>query len=296
MTVTIENQFLTAEFLEKGAELCHLVSKDSGFDYIWQADPQYWGRHAPVLFPFVGRLKDDQYQYEGKTYQMGQHGFARDCDFTVTAQTTNAVTFNLKDSPITRVNYPFAFSLDITYTLKDSQLTVAYHVANPAVKPLYFSIGGHPGFNVPMSAELSFEDYYLSYEPKKTRVQVPLAGPYSDLAHKTLAPTDTDLDLTHELFKNDAMIYELHHQNRFTLKSEKNYRAISLIVEDAPYVGIWSAYPKQAPYVCIEPWWGIADRVDSTGELTQKTGINRLNAGETFDRHYMIQVHQRRAF
>ncbi|MFD0897265.1 aldose 1-epimerase family protein [Loigolactobacillus binensis] len=296
MTLSIKNQFLQANFTEKGAELTNLISLDSGTEYIWQADPQVWGRHAPILFPFVGRLKNDQYRYQGKTYHMGQHGFARDRVFTVSNQTATTISFKLTADAQSRKIYPFAFELTVTYQLIDNDLKVTYRVHNPATSELYFSIGGHPGFNVPVTPENKFEDYYISYEPKKSRVQIPLVGPFNDAAHKTLAATDIDHDLTHELFQNDALIYELHQPNTFTLKNDHNHQGISVTVPDAPYTGIWSPYPTTGNLVCIEPWWGIADNLETSGELTEKMGINELAGGEDFSGSYTITAHQRRAF
>nr|SFZ88097.1 LacX protein, plasmid [Loigolactobacillus rennini] len=296
MSLSIKNQFLQANFTAKGAELTNLISLDSGNEYIWQGDPKIWNRHAPVLFPIVGRLKNDQYRYQGKTYHMTQHGFARDRTFQVVAHQSDAISFQLKDDQKTWQNYPFAFELTVTYQLLDNDLEVTYFVHNPAQKPLYFSIGGHPGFNIPLTTDNKFEDYYISYEPKKTRVQIPLVGAYNDAAHKTLAPTDTDLDLSHELFHADALIYELNQVNTFTLKNDQNQHSVSVTVPNAPYTGIWSPYPKAGNFVCIEPWWGIADNVAANGDFTQKMGINHLAPGADFTGSFTITAHQRRAF
>ncbi|ATO43827.1 aldose 1-epimerase family protein [Loigolactobacillus coryniformis] len=297
MSLSIKNQFLQANFTEKGAELTNLISLDSGTEYIWQADPQIWGRHAPILFPFVGRLKNDEYHYQGKTYHMGQHGFARDRDFKVVNHEATTISFQLTDDEQSWQIYPFAFELTVTYQLVDNELEVTYFVHNPAEKEdLYFSVGGHPGFNIPLTDENKFEDYYISYEPKKSRVQIPLVGPFNDAAHKTLASTDTDHDLSHDLFSGDALIYELHQPNTFTLKNDHNHQGISVSVPDAPYTGIWSPYPTTGNFVCIEPWWGIADNLETSGELTEKMGINQLAAGADFTGSFTITAHQRRAF
>ncbi|MFD1317640.1 aldose 1-epimerase family protein [Loigolactobacillus zhaoyuanensis] len=296
MTLSIKNQFLQANFTEKGAELTNLISLDSGNEYIWQADPQVWGRHAPILFPFVGRLKNDEYHYQGKTYHMGQHGFARDRDFTVVDHGATSISFELTDDEQSRQIYPFAFVLTVTYQLVDNDLEVSYFVHNPADSDLYFSIGGHPGFKIPLTDDTAFEDYYISYEPKKSRVQIPLVGPFNDAAHKTLAATDADHDLSHELFQDDALIYELHQPNTFTLKNDHNQHSISVTVPNAPYTGIWSPYPGTGDLVCIEPWWGIADSLETSGELTEKMGINQLAAGADFTGSFTITAHQRRGF
>lgn len=193
MTVIIQNDQLIAEIAEHGAELISLKSKEHGLEYIWQGDPAYWGRHAPVLFPFVGRLKDDQYVYQGKTYQMGQHGFARDMDFEVIEHGQEMASFILRSTPETLEKYPFDFELVISYELGGDGITVHYQVANTGEKEMFFSIGGHPAFNVPLEEGLSFEDFYLAFSPLKSRLRLPLKGPFIDMDQKTLGQTNTNL-------------------------------------------------------------------------------------------------------
>ena len=290
MTVTIENEKVTAIIAEDGAELISLKDRKTGLEYIWQADPAFWGRHAPVLFPFVGRLKDDRYSYQNQTFPMGQHGFARDQVFEVIEQGEQSVSLLLKSSSKTKEIYPFDFELVLTYELTDAEITVGYQVINTGNEEMLFSIGGHPAFNVPLEEQLSFTDYYFSIEPKKDRVQIPLAGPYADLEHKTLGQTISDFDLKRELFINDALIYETPGENKIIIKSDKSEHSLTLKYDDIPYVGIWSPYQVEAPFVCIEPWWGIADSVSSDGQLEHKYAINRLLPEEVFKTTYTIEV------
>lgn len=290
MSIIIENPQLTASFTAKGAELTSLKSKENGLEYIWQADPACWGRHAPVLFPFVGRLKDDQYTYKGTAYPMGQHGFARDKEFQVLRQKADEVSFVLKSDEETRKIYPFDFELQIDYRLGGDGLTVVYTVKNTGPEEMYFSIGGHPAFNVPLTEGHSFEDYFLQYSPLKSRIRIPLNGSYIDLDQRTIGQTNTSLDFTHELFASDALIFETKDLNAFTIRCDTSEHSVTLSYDSMPYVGIWSPYPKEAPFVCIEPWCGIADSVNATGELTEKTGINHLDAGKVFTVKYAITV------
>lgn len=270
MTVIIQNDQLIAEIAEHGAELISLKSKEHGLEYIWQGDPVYWGRHAPVLFPFVGRLKDDQYVYQGKTYQMGQHGFARDMDFEVIEHGQEMASFILRSTPETLEKYPFDFELVISYELGGDGITVHYQVANTGEKEMFFSIGGHPAFNVPLEEGLSFEDFYLAFSPLKSRLRLPLKGPFIDMDQKTLGQTNTNLALNRELFEQDALVFETRGLNAYAIRSEKSSHSVTLSYKDMPYVGIWSPYPKEAPFVCIEPWCGIADTVNSSGNLMEK--------------------------
>ncbi|MBO0468420.1 aldose 1-epimerase family protein [Enterococcus plantarum] len=288
MTVQIENDYLIATIAEDGAELISLKSKKNNIEYIWQGDPAFWGRHAPVLFPVVGRLKDDQYTYENQTYPMGQHGFARDSLFEVIEHGSELVSLSLKSTKESKKIYPFEFELILSYVLEEDNLIVKYQVENTGNADMYFSIGGHPAFNVPLEQELTFDDYYLSFSPKKSRTQIPLAGPFADFEHKTLGQTNTSLDLRRELFKEDAIIFETKGVNTFTIETDEGPHSISLSFTDMPYVGVWSPYPQEAPFVCIEPWCGIADEVNTTGNLVDKKGINKLVTADIFKTQYTL--------
>lgn len=288
MTVQIENEFLIATIAEDGAELVSLKSKKTNIEYIWQGDPAYWARHAPVLFPVVGRLKNDQYTYENQTYSMSQHGFARDGLFQVIEHGPELVSLSLKSSKETKKIYPFDFELILSYALEEDNLVVRYQVENTGQSEMYFSIGGHPAFNVPLEKGLNFDDYYLSFLPKKSRTQIPLTGPFADFEHKTLCQTNTSLDIRRELFKEDAIIFETKGENTITIETDESPHHISLSYTDMPYVGIWSPYTKEAPFVCIEPWCGIADEVNTTGNIVDKKGINKLAAADIFKTHYTL--------
>lgn len=290
VTVKIENEFIIATIAEDGAELVSLISKETQMEYMWQGDPAYWARHAPVLFPIVGRLKNDEYSYAGQTYSMSQHGFARDSLFEVIQHGKELVSLALKSSKETKKHYPFDFELILSYELVGESVIVSYQVENTGSKEMYFSIGGHPAFNVPLENNLTFDDYYLTFTPLKSRIQLPLEGPYVDTEHRTLGQTNTSLDLRHEMFKEDAIIFETKGTNTFTIASDESDHSISLSYKNMPYVGIWSPYPKQAPFVCIEPWCGIADTLDSNGKLIDKMGINRLETNQLFHTQYTISV------
>jgi Galactose mutarotase and related enzymes len=290
MDVTIETPHLRAVIRSKGAELISLWSKETEIEYIWQADPNHWGRHAPVLFPIVGSLKDNQYTYQGKTYSMSQHGFARDSEFTLLEQSEDSVSFVLESNEEIRKNYPFEFRLILTYELGGDGIVVKYRVENPVEEDLYFSIGGHPAFNIPLEEGLTFEDYFLAPSPMKSRVNLPLKNGKIDLEQRTLGQTNTNIALTHELFHNDALIFETKGLNSFALRSEKSPHSVTLTYNHLPFVGIWSTYPVESPFVCIEPWDGIADTLSTTGELTEKLGIKHLTAHQTYEMKYSITV------
>lgn len=289
MTVELKNEYLTVLINEAGAELSSVKSSD-GIEYMWQADKTFWGRHAPVLFPIVGRLKDDQYTVAGQAYHMGQHGFARDNDFTVVNQTATQATFELTDSRATREMYPYAFRLRLIYTLTDHELTVNYNVHNPANQELLFSVGGHPAFNVPLADPAgTLADYKVTVAPRKVYAHIPLQAPLNDASNADDFDLTKPLELSRDLFKDDALILDLnHHETTLMLDTDLDDHGVAMTIEDAPYVGMWSPYPAEAPFVCLEPWWGIADNVDSDGQLSHKMGINRLAANQTFDAKYAI--------
>lgn len=288
--VTIETQTLCATITTHGAELVSLKSKETGLEYIWQGNPEFWARHAPVLFPIVGSLKNNEYRYQGKTYQMSQHGFARDKEFQLIEKTETTARFLLESSADTKEIYPFDFKLIITYDLGGDGILTSYQVTNPADEVMYFSIGGHPAFNVPLEEGLTFEDYYLQTSPMKSRILVPISDGKIDLSGRTLYQTNTNLSFSRELFNHDALIFETKGLNSFMICSEKSDHSVRLSYNQLPYVGIWSPYPKEAPFVCIEPWQGITDSVTASGELTEKVGIQKLAPKETYLMKYAITV------
>ncbi|GAA3023070.1 aldose 1-epimerase family protein [Tetragenococcus solitarius] len=290
MAVTIETDHLKAVLNEKGAELASLKRKDADIEYIWQADPEFWKRHAPVLFPIVGSLKNGTYSYKGKTYQLPQHGFARDMNFELIEQKEDAASFRLKSTEETKKVYPFDFELVIGYVLGGDGLTVDYQVKNTADEEMYFSIGAHPAFNIPLEDSLTFTDYYVDPSPAKSRIHLPLKDGLIDLKQRTLGQTNTSIALNHELFKNDALIYETKGLNSFAIRTEKSPHSVTVSFKDFSYVGIWSTYPTKSSFVCIEPWVGIADTTESSGDLTEKLGIQKLAAQDIFHTKYAIVV------
>lgn len=292
MDYVIKNNILTVTISSHGAEVQSVKGNHSDFEYIWQADSEVWGRHAPVLFPIVGRLKNDEYTYKGETYHLGQHGFARDQEFEVERQSAESITFLLRDSEETRKVYPFEFEFRVTYNLLNNLLEENFSVVNKSTDEMIFGVGGHPGFNVPVNEEISKNDYFFSFQPSVARIKIPLSGAYLDWENRSLGSTDSLIELSNELFKNDALIYQLKgHDNKVSLKTQASDYHVNVWTRDAPFVGVWSQYPKTADYVCIEPWWGIADRSDSNGKLEDKYGMNHLQPQATFNAGFSMVFH-----
>ena len=292
MNYTIKNNILTVTISSKGAEIQSVKGSHTDYEYIWQADPEVWNRHSPILFPIVGRLKNDQYTYKGNTYHLGQHGFARDQEFEVELQSDESLTFLLKDSEETRKIYPFSFELRVTYNLMNNLLEENFSVTNKSDEEMIFGIGGHPGFNLPANEEVHKNDYFFTFKPSQSRVRIPLNGAYLDWDKRSLGSTDTMIELSDELFKDDALIYVLKgHDNKVSLRTETSGYHVNVWTRDAPFVGIWSQYPKVADYVCIEPWWGIADRSDTDGSLENKFGMNHLAPNKEFNAGFSMVFH-----
>ncbi|MDR2832878.1 MAG: aldose 1-epimerase family protein [Streptococcaceae bacterium] len=288
MEIILKNTKLTAIIDTKGAELKSLKSTE-GIEYIWNGNPEYWGRHTPVLFPFVGRLKDDQYTFEGKTYHVGQHGFARDNEFELLSQNATTAVFSFKFSEKTLELYPFKFELVITYDLTPDGIQTTWRVINLDEQTMYYGIGGHPAFNLPLEEGLSFEDYYFEISPGGTKTRMPFVPPYLD-SQNTVQEEVGKIAISRELFAGDALVFETPESTSITIKSDKSAHSLTLSYEKMPYLGLWSTYPVESPFVCIEPWWSFADTLNDTGELMQKTSIQTLEVGKEFETSYLISV------
>lgn len=282
----LKNNFLKAVFTIKGAELISLTS--GTIEYIWQGNPEFWKRHTPILFPIVGGLKNNQYTYKDNTYTMGQHGFARDRDFTVIEHTENCIVFEITADETSKEIYPFDFILQLKYTLNHKQLSTSYIVKNPSDKDLYFSIGGHPAFNCPFTKNHTREEYSIVFDHDKS--------PKSQLLSNGLRIDEEDVvfkkegvvEIKKNIFDKDALIFN---PNPFAkasfIHTNTNKTYMSLIFKNFPYLGVWSKN-QNSPFVCIEPWYGIADHQNHNGDLTLKEGIIKLTAKENFSCEYSI--------
>lgn len=290
--ITLQNEVLTVTINKKGAELSSIKDKKTGYEYLWQADPDYWARHAPVLFPNVGSLKDNRFFYEGKEYHLPRHGFARDLLFTVQNTTSNSASFYLKSSQETKKHYPFDFSFQITYILHGNTVTTTYEILNPSDDtPLFYTVGGHPAFNVAQiekDGENEFDQVSYSLSPSGHYLKIPLnkegltkvsSAKYQPISHEPL---------NHKDFKEDALIYQISPQTEITLRDLVNDVTIKLKPSRMDYVGIWSCYPKRAGFVCLEPWSGIADRDDATGEIEEKYSVTRLEPNQIMTHDYTL--------
>ncbi|MGY5356007.1 aldose 1-epimerase family protein [Wenyingzhuangia sp. IMCC45467] len=285
---TLKNNFLQACFKAQGAELISL--KKNNIEYIWQGDPAFWNRHAPVLFPFVGSLKNGSYTYQNQTYSLGQHGFARDKSFIVSEQTENSITFELKEDGDTLKVYPFNFIFQIKYTLTSYGVTTSYFVENSDKEDLYFSVGGHPAFNCPFEPNQTREEYILMFDndstPEAKLIEGSLIGNES---YKVFNQAGI-LELPKNVFDNDAIVFNPNPFSQVDFIHEPTGNTyMSVEFKNFPYLGIWSKN-QEAPFICIEPWYGIADNVNHNQEITEKEGIIKLSPRETFHCEYQIII------
>lgn len=281
---SIANKFLTICVENQGAELCSMKGAD-GFEYLWRADPAVWGRHAPVLFPVVGTLRDNRYELNGKTYELKSHGFARNMDFALIEQSETSLVYQLLPTAETRECYPFEFELTITYRLNENCLSIEYAVRNTGSDVMPFSIGAHPGFALPGE----IEDYFLEFEKPET-LTARLLGSKGLISEKTVPVLENTnlLPLSKTLFDRNALIFMDAKSEKITLGSKNSSRRLTVEFAGFPQLGIWSR--PGAPFVCIEPWYGYADPETPYGDIINKPGIVKLRAGSTFTCTHRISV------
>lgn len=281
MIVTISNAQLSATINTLGAELISLVKNNK--NYIWQVDETFWNKTSPILFPIVGRLKNDSYTYNGKSYQLPRHGFARNMEFSFDKKSDSQVIFELNETDETKANYPFDFKLLMAYTLMDNELVIEYFVRNQSEEVLPFSIGAHPAFAI----DGNFEDFSLKFN-KEDSFETHHLENESFNGKTTLVETENNaISLNYTLFEKDALVFKHLKSNEVVLKHlDKNILKVNY--DNFPYLGIWTK--QNAPFLCIEPWCGLADAINHNENLEDKEGINHLPAGEDFLRAIRIEI------
>jgi galactose mutarotase-like enzyme len=286
-THTIRSGGLTATIKAQGAEMCSL--RHNGTEFVWQAGPA-WPRHAPLLFPIVGRLANDEMRHRGKTYRMTQHGFARDSRFAWAERRENRCTLVLEDSEATRALYPFAFRLMAVYTLDDAGLDLSLTVVNTGDETLPVSLGGHPAFNWPLQAGVPKESYALTFTNEEPSPVRRVEGGLLLAATDPSPVRGTVLALSESLFTNDAVI--LDPVNSHAVRYATGQGAgpwLEMSWRGFRELGVWSK-PSGAPFLCIEPWRGYASPKDFDGEFTDKPGLMHIAAGAEEQLSFRIEV------
>ncbi len=292
MEYHLKKEKLEATILSKGAELVSL--KKDGTEYMWCGDPAYWNRTAPILFPFVGSLNGKQYRYGGKTYHIGQHGFARDMEFDLVSESDTKLVMEVRETAETMEIYPFHFLLELSFELGEDGLTVGWKVKNTDEKTMYFSIGGHPAFNCPMGGRGSQSDYALRFQKEGRPLQEIVSemigeGGLVTGERTTFGLEEGYLPVTPNLFDADTIVLEDGQTDEISLcdPEGKEYVCVKFPM---PIVGIWTPIRKNAPFLCIEPWCGRCDDMGYEGDLSDRRWGNALKPGEVFETSYAIAV------
>ena len=291
MIHTIENDYLKVSVDDHGAELCSIFDKLHNREVIWQADPAYWKRHAPVLFPNVGRHFEEHYRINGTEYPSKQHGFARDSEFTCVDMTADSITHKLKSSDATRENYPYDFELKIKHVLEKNQVSVCWEIVNHSNEPMYFTIGGHPAFNVPADGSAdNKEDYLLTFDGQESLTYLlldPASGTALPDQTQTLELTDGTCKIDAHMFDHDALIFD-NQIEKAGIAFPDGTPYLELTCHRFPNFGIWSV--PGSSFVCLEPWMGRCDDCRFTGDLSEKPFINHLKMDEMFETAYTIEI------
>lgn len=293
MNYFLENDKLIVKIASFGAEVQSVLSKSNYREYLWYGDSKFWGRTSPVLFPFVGSLKNKEYTWQGKSYPMGQHGFARDMEYTLLEKTDDSISFILKSDEHTLSKYPFEFELVITYTLKGEELSVNWKVINPSEETMYFSIGAHPAFLCPIHGEDSKAGYKLYFEGVSeihhhgNTTDTGLALMEEDIV---LPLTDNRATITDTFFDRCTYMIE-GNQTKVVGIEDKDGNRIVDVCFDTPLFAIWSPEKKNAPFLCIEPWYGRCDATDFEGELDKRDHTNVLEAHQVFNGGYSMKFY-----
>lgn len=290
MFYTIKNDCLTVEINDHGAEL-HSIKTADGTEYLWQGNPEIWKGQAPNLFPYVARLTDKKFAFEGKEYSMKIHGFINAVDLTVEKASESEITFRYDSNEETLAQYPFAFIYRITYALEGSMLTVRNEVENSGESRMYFGIGGHPGFNVPLEEGLTFEDYFLEFSHTTHPWRVGFTPDCYRNGQDESYPLEDDrrIRLHHDLFDDDAVVLN-NVDHCVTLRSDKGKRAVRVSYPDYPVIGFWHMPKTTAPYVCIEPWRSLPSRSGVIEDFAQQADLVALDGGKTYRNTWTIEI------
>jgi len=292
MIHALESDLLYVEVDDAGAQLSCLFSKRTKTEYLWQGDKAFWGQKAPVLFPIVGRLKDGKYSYGGKTYQMPPHGFAMNAHFEVEPTEDNSLILTFEDTKETRAVYPFSFCFKVIYTVKWNVLDTIYEVTNKSPGPMYFSLGSHEGYRCPRFEGEKFEDYYLEFDHDSIYSSYTVSE--NGLMTEPIYPViegGRQYSLNYGFCENDSLVFTNPPSGKVALASRKSLARVEIEYDDAPNLVVWTK--PNAPFVCIEPWYGLPDFEDSDGDLTKKKGIITLEKDGVFSWRHTVSIYEK---
>lgn len=282
MVQYIENEKIKIGVKTAGAELTSFVSKESNIEYLWQGNPDVWYGQSPVLFPIIGRVLDDKYYLDGKEFTMPKHGLFRKREAVLIEKKDNSMTFMQKADDETKKVFPYEFEVYVIFELIDKFLKVTHKVVNKSADVMYFSIGGHPGFNCEIGDYLLFDKnetldtVEIDTECLRTGKTIPVLN------------NDNKIVITKDIFNNDALIFTDMRSNHITLASDNHARKVIFDYSDCSYLGIWAK--PGAPYVCIEPWWGVNDSHERKSDFSQKDAIISLESGNTYSCYWCAEI------
>lgn len=289
-TFYLENEHLRVKIHQKGAELAGIQSKVSDLEYMWEADARYWGRHSCILFPIVGKVYGDTYQIDQQAYPLTQHGFARDQPFELYAQTETSISLALESNASTLAIYPFPFRLVATYQLAENRLSITYQVENTATKTLYFSIGAHPAFKCPLFPGEKRSDYSLLFNKKENPLRHIIENGFFTGKTEAVALPNQQLCITDHLFEADALVFKQLQSDQVSLVNAAGKKVFTFDFSGFPYLGIWSKN-EASPFVCIEPWFGLADKVGGNKDFREKEGVLSLEKKTSFQCTHSVIFH-----
>ncbi|MFC4818621.1 aldose 1-epimerase family protein [Flavobacterium sp. GCM10023249] len=281
MIIELKSSESIVKISSLGAELLSFHSNNT--NYIWTIDEKFWNKTSPLLFPIVGRLKNDEYFFSGKCYKLPRHGFARNLHFEVFEQTENSAAFVIKENQETLNNYPFCFELTIKYTLNENTLDILYSVKNNSTIAMPFSLGAHPAFRI----DSNFDEYSLHFEKDDILIHHELENEGFNGKTSLIPLEKNKLALSYSLFEKDAIVLKTLNSEKVTLL-KKNVPYLTVNFKGFPQLGIWTK--PRAPFICIEPWHGFADTHNCSGNILEKEGINIIQPNEVFTTSLSIQT------
>lgn len=292
MRISLENESIKVEFESFGAEIKSVVKKATGQEYMWSADPAYWGKTAPFLFPFIGKLANEEYKYEGKIYPADKHGFGQRVPYEVAEQSADRIVFRTTDTEETYAKYPFHFVLDIEYVLGEDSVQENWYVKNTGDNTMYFSVGGHAAFACPLSGESRIgQKICLHGAEHKTMIFSLRINEKGLITEEllTLEVEDSLVTIDEHIFDKDALVFDGEGVTAVGLCDE-NGKEYVRVECDAPVWGVWSMPNNGASYVCLEPWYGICDYEGYDGELSERPYTNVAEPGETWKGGNTIKI------
>lgn len=290
MIYELKNNRFTAQVDSLGAQLLSLRDA-GGFEYIWRGDEAYWREHAPVLFPIVGALREGKTRINGQWYEMARHGFAKRSEFRLTGQREDSISLTLTASEETRAQYPFDFSFTVSYQLTEAGISTRFAVENPGSCELPFSVGGHPGFTVPVNEDAAFEDYTIRFDSPESQTcpVIDLKAGLIDWQKQGFCLDGKEIPLQHSLFYQDALVFEGLRSHTVQIVNKSTGKGVEMDFTGFPMLGIWSAV-NDGPYVCLEPWTGCATLVGEGDEFVEKKGMTLLAPGQRAEYGFAVRV------